>query len=91
MKKLMVSNHELYSFWQIFTRALNLSPLDGNKMPTVEWLQNVSIEVPMDQDDFWQATEYSLCYLRKHIIEKREVARRKAEQEARAKAKLRRS
>jgi hypothetical protein len=84
MKKLMANNHELYSFWQIFIRALNLSPLDGNSMPTVTMLQHISGEVFMEEEDFWQAAEYSLCYLRNHIIEKREQARRKAEMEARA-------
>ena len=76
----------LYSFWQVFIRALNISPLDGNQMPTVSMLQVMNVEVEIDEQDFWQAVEFSLCYLRNHILERREEARRRAEMQAKVKA-----
>lgn len=66
--------------WGIFSKAINVSPLDGDGMPSVSMLPDIlKIYKPeMDRKTFYELVEYSMLRIREKIRDERIIAIEKA-------------
>lgn len=71
-------NIYLYSgikpWWDVFSRALNVSPLDGDQMPSVSMLSVVMGRLKIKKETFFEMTEYAMIRIRDKIRDEREAA-----------------
>lgn len=61
----------------MFTLALNISPLDGDKLPSVSMIETVGegYVIRMERADFWACVSHSISYLRERAYQARQKAR----------------
>lgn len=65
----------LDKFWRLFMQAINISPLDGDQMPSISMLPQImdSVDIDMDKDVFWTCAEMSLLRLRERVRDERKA------------------
>jgi hypothetical protein len=63
----------LERFWEVFRKAINISPLDGDGQPSISMLPVIlpGFEIDMDEKTFWDCTEIAMLRYREKVAEER--------------------
>jgi len=68
-------------FWELFITAINISPLDGDGMPSISMISEIGkdFQVEMDSKTFWSCVVVSLSRIREQVQmeRKKEMAKHK--------------
>lgn len=65
----------LMEFWDLFMRAINISPLDGDSNPSVSMLPSIMGEIKQEErEEFWQCVELSMIRFREMVSIERKKA-----------------